>query len=455
MPDTHAAFLDRWAEVLRDQASRPALLDASGKTLATFTEIEREAAEWMEILRGFPAGSVIGVQLPNHPAWPAILLAIWRAGQVALTLDASLRPDLTGQILRSASARALVSEREIQALPNPDASELPSGAALLKVTSGTTDNPHLIAFSLAQILVDADNICATMGLSQSDINYGAIPFSQSYGFGNLLIPLLTHGIPLAVAWDNFPHAMIDGLAASRATVLPGVPIFFQALSRLNLALPQTVRLCVNASAPLAGEIIRDFYGRNSRKIHAFYGASECGGICYDRSETTDLPEGFVGQPLLNVNLEHDQETERIVIRSGAVGLGYLSARPDDALSAGSFRPGDLLRRDTAGYSLTGRLSDFINITGKKLDPIIVEAVIEKIPGVSRAVVCGIPHELRGERAIAVVESHTVTREDVYSACRKILAPWQMPSDVWLVEHFPAGERGKIRRADFTRAYLKR
>ncbi len=37
-------------------------------------------------------------------------------------------------------------------------------------------------------------------------------------------------------------------------------------------------------------------------IHSFYGASECGGICYDREAANEV-EGFVGEAMKGVGLE--------------------------------------------------------------------------------------------------------------------------------------------------------
>ncbi|HEX8373100.1 MAG TPA: class I adenylate-forming enzyme family protein [Chthoniobacterales bacterium] len=455
MPSSPLFLLERWACVLENKAAEPALFDAGGNVLATFAEIDSDSRVWGEKLWAFPARSVVGIQLGNHPAWPAVLLAIWRNDQIALPLDASLRSELTGQILQTASASALILESGIQPLASATAACFSADTSLFKVTSGTTGTPRLIAFTLSQIGADSDHICATMGLRETDVNYGAIPLSHSYGFSNLLTPLLTQGIPLVVEQDNLPHAMVAGLTNTHATVLAGIPVLYQSLTRLGLDLPPHVRLCITAGAPLSSEVARAFHKLTGRKIHSFYGASECGGICYDASEEVDLLPGFVGQPLTDVDVEWNTETKRIVVKSGAVGLGYHPAGADDSLTAGEFRPSDLVELTSDGYRITGRVSDFINITGKKLDPQIVESVIEKLPYVSRAVICGVPHERRGELAIAIVETSHATTEEILAACRQSLAPWQVPSDVWLMEQIPVTERGKINRRILAEAYLRR
>src|SRR5207248_20965 len=174
--------------------------------------------------------------------------------------------------------------------------------SLLKLTSGTTAAPRVIRFRSDQLLADSENICQTMGINRDDLNYGVIPISHSYGFSNLLTPLVARGIPMSLSSDRMPRAIIDGLVATRATVFPGMPIFYQSLCELD-AMPRLprLRLCISAGAPLAIEVEQAFRAEFGHEIHAFYGSSECGGICYAR-QPESLP-GFVGQPMRGVDVE--------------------------------------------------------------------------------------------------------------------------------------------------------
>ena len=51
-----------------------------------------------------------------------------------------------------------------------------------------------------------------MGISDADLNFGVIPFSHSYGFSNLLTPLLCRGVPLVASEDRLPRAILQDLA---------------------------------------------------------------------------------------------------------------------------------------------------------------------------------------------------------------------------------------------------
>ena len=80
---------------------------------------------------------------------------------------------------------------------------------LLKLTSGTTAAPRAVRFRSAQLLADAEQICDTMGIFDADLNFAVIPLSHSYGFSNLITPLLVRGVPMAISNDRMPRAVLD------------------------------------------------------------------------------------------------------------------------------------------------------------------------------------------------------------------------------------------------------
>src|SRR5262249_11724308 len=150
---------------------------------------------------------------------------------------------------------------------------------------------------------DCNQICDTMGISDADLNFGVVSISHSYGFSNLLTPLITRGVPMVVSRDCTPRAVLADLARTGATVFPGMPLFYQAFSDIDdiPTLPK-LGLCISAGAPLPVSVAKKLRQKFGLPIHSFYGASECGGICYDREGRSDI-EGFVGQPMSAVEVE--------------------------------------------------------------------------------------------------------------------------------------------------------
>ncbi len=211
-----------------------------------------------------------------------------------------------------------------------------------------------------------------------------------------------------------------------------------------------LRLCISAGAPLSRRVAENFQAKFGLPIHSFYGASECGGICYDRAATR-APEGFVGTPMRGVELERldpEAPATQVRVRSAAVGDGYFPEPEPTKLGEGSFLPDDLISMNDQGVRIVGRLSDVINVAGKKVNPAEVEAHLLAHADVRQAVVFGRASVLRNQEVVACVVAAEQTDEAaLLEYCRTRLSGWQVPKRIFLLETLPANERGKISRRE--------
>jgi len=461
------ALLDSWRHTLSRAKDRPAILTTHGQVLRKFRDIEEGACKFEPKLEMLTPGSVIAIQIGNHEDWPSILIACLRSDLVVLPLEQSVNDQQRNATLELCKAGAVVSAVPSGAAPDisrlrtadatPDWGENPP--SLLKITSGTTAAPRAIRFRSHQLLADCNQICDTMKITGADLNFGVIPISHSYGFSNLLTPLIARGVPMVLSRDRTPRAILSDLARSNATVFPGMPVFYQAFCEMDYvpALPK-LRLCISAGAPLPRTVAKKFREKFNLPIHSFYGSSECGGICYDR-ETTNEVEGFVGQPMAGVGievLEPNASACQVQVRSAAVGDGYFPEPDEEKLGDGAFVPDDLLARDDSGFKIVGRISDVINVAGKKVNPEEVEAHLLRFSGVRQAVVFGRPAAagvLRNEEVAACVAgSRHLTEEGLLRFCRTALSAWQVPKRIFVVDAIPMNERGKISRRDLARRF---
>jgi long-chain acyl-CoA synthetase len=454
-------ILDAWEQTLR-RSSDPAIFDENGQVLRTFEQIEADAQRFSgwEAWAPLESGAVVAVQIGNSPFLPGLLLALWRRRCIPVLLDRSLDGPSRENALavcRVSLVTLADSQATSPAFPlniDPRHGEpLRDGTQFLKLTSGTSNTPRAIRFTASQLLADCESICDTMGIGENDLNFGVIPWSHSYGFSNLVTPLLCRGVPVVATEDRLPRAILNHLIHSKATVFPGLPVFFQKLCDLTGPRPEHLRLCISAGAPLPHETAQRFRQHFGLKVHGFYGSSECGGIAYDISEN-EVPAGCVGEAMKGVRLVHDETTGRIEVHSPAVGLGYFPEPDLDVLGNGRFVPGDLLCRTPQGLIVTGRVSDFINIAGRKLNPVEVEHVLRTCPGVREAIVFGVPHPHRGEEPIACIVGE-VRPEVLQAHCAKALLPWQIPRDFWFLDMLPINERGKFSRRGLAELYLQR
>src|SRR5438128_10833103 len=467
-------LLAAWQRTVSRKGDDAAVFDSTGKIARSFRDVEEGARAFYTKIDMFTAGAVVAVQIGNHQDWPSVFIASLRKQLVVLPLDQSISERQRDAALEICKATAVVSaatsaredvsgETDLKVVRlTTDGSTVDWGdnpPSLLKLTSGTTAAPRAVRFRAHQLLADCNQICETMGISNGDLNFGVIPVSHSYGFSNLLTPLIARGVPMVVSRDRTPRAVLADLARTNATVFPGTPVFYQAFCDMDdaPALPE-LRLCISAGAPLSGTVAKKFFDKFKQPIHSFYGASECGGICYERDGTA-FEDGVVGEPLKNVDVEiidPAAPSSQIRVRSAGVGDGYFPEPDEQKLANGIFVPDDLLARTERGFKIVGRISDVINIAGKKVNPGEVEAHIIGFPGIKQAVVFGRPAAagaLRNEEVAACVVADVDLRENsLLELCRKTLSPWQVPKRIFIVDAIPTNEHGKISRRDLARRF---
>ena len=402
----------------------PAIIEAADGRVVSRAELLARAEKLATDVR---PNQLVAVQLPNSAEFVALILAILKRRAIAVLID---RDASDAEVAR---IRAHFGERPA----------LPPQTRVIKLTSGSTGKPKGILTTEENLLADCEQICATMQIDADDVNFGSIPLSHSYGFSNLVMPLIVQGTPMVISNDYLPQTIIDSCNRYRCTVLPGIPMMFDHLASTENGRFSTVRTFISAGAPLPPSTSRRFRERFGAAIHSFYGCSECGGISYDRLGAA-AERGSVGSAMNGVTISI--RDSRLIVRSNSVALGYWQDS-FEPFARGEFITDDLAEMRDDEVALIGRASELINAAGKKINPREIEHIILQIDGVRQVKVYGEPAGARGEVvAAAVVATPEVTREQVRAFCRERLSLHKVPRIVKLIERIPVDERGKIRRS---------
>jgi acyl-coenzyme A synthetase/AMP-(fatty) acid ligase len=414
---------ERWRQIARDCSEEIALRDLLSGQQWTFNQLAlaTEAAQPDIEKVSFPQGAAAEFILS--------VLRAWRNGQIVCPLESEQSP--------------------VGIAPG-----LPPEIVHLKTTSATTGAPRLIAFTAAQLMADADNIVATMGLRPDSPNLGVISLAHSYGFSNLVLPLLLHGIPLILAGAPFPELLKRAAAGEKSLTLAAVPALWRTWRDAD-AIPASVRLAISAGAPLPVALEQNVFALRGLKIHNFYGSSECGGIAYDATAGPRLDGACVGAPLRNVHLS-TAEDGCLEVRSAAVGLTCWP-EPGPDLRDGVFHTSDLAQISFGLVYLRGRVNDQINIAGRKVSPETIEKALATHPAVGDCLVFGAPiaDGQRSEIIVAcVVPRGSVTDDSLKQLLLEKLPAWQVPREWWRVESLTPNGRGKLSRAEWRKRFLE-
>lgn len=415
-----------WRKISAERRNELALCDTASGKRWSFTELFAAGENRTGTQGTFPTSSG-GVAFPqgHSPEFIFDLLTAWRENKMTCPLE-------VGQGGPSVLASQLAS--------------LAPSIVHLKSTSATGGTARFVAFTAEQLRADAENIVATMGLRADWPNLGVISLAHSYGFSNLVLPLLLHGIPLILAPAPLPEIIRLAAQTESAITLPAVPAMWRAWHTAG-AIPLNVRLAISAGAPLPVNLEQEVFQSCGVKIHNFLGSSECGGIAYDASETPRTDDAFVGSPMKNVNLSLNADG-CLVVRSRAAAETYWPEK-SEALGGGVFQTSDLAELKDGMVYLRGRASDQINIAGRKLSPETVECALLAHPQVRECLVFGAPSRDAGRSEIIVaVLAASATESELKNFLMQTLPPWQVPRAWKFVKSLPVNERGKISRAQW-------
>jgi len=279
--------------------------------------------------------------------------------------------------------------------------------------------------------------------------------SHSYGFSNLVLPLLLHGVPLVLAPSPLPESLRQAAIDEKDLTLPAVPALWRAWHEAG-AIPRNIRLAISAGATLPLGLEQAIFRTSALKIHNFYGSTECGGIAYDSSETPRADEALAGTPLRNVDLAVDGN-DCLTVRGAAVGETYWPT-PSRILHAGQFQTTDLAEIKDGAVWLRGRVSDLLNVAGRKLSPIVIERRLNQHPALAACLIFGVPSREpeRGDLVVAcVVTSKPVTAENLKQFLLDKSPAWQIPRDWWFVDSLNPNRLGKVSRSEWRARYLAR
>ncbi|MBK1883902.1 AMP-binding protein [Luteolibacter pohnpeiensis] len=385
----------RWLETCRLHASRPAVYD--GAEVVTFGELAKR-------VEARPHSGSRVIARSGGVGFFVDLISGWRDGSMVIPIEKDA--------------------------PEPKLnSDPPAETCLVKYTPGASGIPRGIFFNDAQLIADGDRLVREMGLSVEVPNLAVISLAHSYGFSNIVLPLILHGVPVVLAPVPFPRVVEEICANHAALAVPSVPSIWRAWHRAKILKSLPIRLAVSAGAPLSLDLEAQVYETSGIKIRNFYGTSECGAISFDRSELPRVDASDVGRVMAGVSVSIGRDG-RLQVQSDAVAIGYDESRRDDLLGAGCYLTRDVGFVDEREIlQLVGTVGGAINVAGRKVSPAKVEAALMATGLVRRARVFGIPSadRERNEEISALVEMNDGERlERLKSSLSERLETWELP-----------------------------
>lgn len=425
---------EQWTHTTARHPHRIVVIEADTGRSMSCRELTDAASRYAETLPVGGSQTRFALRFPNGLDWLIAFLAIQKKRHIAIPIDPSVTGDAQSRLARTIGAHILIDPSGITALhpAAPPTHAVHRHACCAKVSSGSTGEPNLVWCRPTHLLSDGIQIMSTMGIRSSDRNLAVIPLGHSYGLGNLVMPLILRAVPIVVTRDLLSRHLLHVMDRHQVTVFPSVPAVLRVLANTPAAhKPSSLRLVISAGAPLAPVVAEQFHQRFGLKIHNFYGASETGGICYDRTGNATLTGRSIGKPLRGVTV-HVRTDGRVAVRSPAVAM----PRTRHVLQ-------DMAVWTPAGeLNLLGRLGEMANIGGKKVSPAELERSLRALPGVTDAWVTVKRDRHQHDYLAAAVETFRSIADIEHDLARHLPA-WKLPKRYHLAPTLPRTDRGKL------------
>jgi long-chain acyl-CoA synthetase len=451
-------IVQRFARIAADQPDRTVVYAPASHERQSASQVWQFHLELRRQLAalGIQPGQLVVSAVGNRPAAVPLALACLSLRVPLMPIDGSATAAEIEQFAERFGAFVVAAPEgsKVRLLRRHIGPATYGAASLLKLTSGSTGFPKAILTAESHLVADGERIIESMGIAENDTQLAVIPLSHSYGFSNLMMPLLLQGTAMVLRDSFIPAQLLDDAHTFHSRVFAGVPYMFNYLATNASAdgLPSCLQLLISAGARLDTHTAQTFHARFAVKIHSFYGASETGGIAYDAGDAV-MTDGQVGTAMRGVTISlrpDDDATEgsgRIVVHSDSVALGYSEDDDENAFADGGFLTGDLGRVDRDGrLTLTGRASPAVNVAGRKVHPAEVERVLRSMNGVDDVCVMAAPDPRRGQQILACIVSRRLSSAlEVRQFCASRLPAHKVPRAIIFLPALPLTERGKIDR----------
>lgn len=292
--------------------------------------------------------------------------------------------------------------------------------ALIQYTGGTTGVPKGAMLSHQNLSANARQVMALdPHAGEADRILGVLPLFHVFANTCVLNRTVLNGGCIVMLPRFDAGQVLAALDRTKATSLPGVPTMYQALLDHPKAAGTdfgSLRVCISGGAPLSAELKAKFEGVTGATVVEGYGLSESSGVVSANPYEAQGKPGTIGQPLPATHVRlvdkgdptrpaPEGEPGEVVVRGPQIMQGYWG-RPDadgETFVDGWLRTGDVGTIDADGFiRIVDRLKDMIAVSGFKVFPSQIEAILYHHPAVREALVIGLPDAYRGEHPRAYV-----------------------------------------------------
>lgn len=341
-------------------------------------------------------------------------------------------------------------------------------------TSGTTDNPKMVAHNFTYPLGHINTAIFWQRLQENDIHFtlsesGWAKCSWGKMYGQWLAGATVFIYDFSRVFTA--HDLLSAISKHKITSFCAPPTAYKMLLNANMSrydLSSLTKADVAGEA-LNPEVFERFLECTGIKLHEGFGQTETTVMLFNNEWIQPKP-GSMGIPAAGWDIVLLDERSRPINEHNTVGEICVSLRNQTPTGFfqgyhqnekqtsyvnrdGHYHSGDMAYRDTDGYYwFVGRNDDMIKTSGYRVSPFEVESVLTTHPSVREVAVTGIPDRSRGMAVKATIvlnkyfqPTDALVRQ-IQDHVKSHTAHYKCPRVIEFVEALPMTISGKIRRA---------
>ena len=300
----------------------------------------------------------------------------------------------------------------------------------------------------------------------------ALPLYHIFGLMIMLAYMSVGAKSILIPNPRDMDAFCAAIKHAKFSVIPGVNTLFQGLAAapafkdVDLS---NYKVAVGGGAAVIKATSEKWKQLTGTHIKEGYGLSETSPIlCINPMSVTEFTETCgLPVPSTDIKLIGDDGSEvpegeagEICAKGPQVMRGYWN---NDATNGSAFTPDGFFKTGDVGIFTAGgflkivdRKKDMVIVSGFNVYPNEIEAVVTACHGVAECACTGVPDPKTGEAVrLYVVKAPfaEVTPEDIIAHCRRDLAAYKVPKQIYFVDALPKSNVGKILRRELHKIAL--
>lgn len=429
----------------------------------------------------------VGLLIPTSGIMGAACYGVWLAGRTAVPLNYLLDEATLNYVIEDSGCDLIIASRaliehlgftpkvkrivyledmQFRQLPTPrlPRATAPSEIAVVLYTSGTSGKPKGVMLSHRNLLSNAQQMHAHIGVRTDDVFMGVLPQFHSFGLTGLTLVPMLFGCKVVYTARFLPKKIIELMREHRPSIYLAIPSMYNALLTVKSATPAdlaSLRLTISGGEPLPADVRERFEARFEQPLVEGYGLTETAPVTHVLMPHEQRP-GTVGRAVPGLEqivvdpasgkLQPPNTDGELRMRGPNIMCGYLGLESETRSvfdDAGFFKTGDMAQIDEQGFlTITGRIKEMMIVGGENVFPREIEEVLNAHPSVHDSGVIGQQDPMRGEVPIAFVEQaegEVADPEALLRWCREKLPGYKVPRRVVVIEALPRNATGKIMR----------